>query len=532
MKLLDNPFYILKCLPESPEKTILEQAKIKRTEIGEQLCNNSMNILLDTSKRLEAEVSWFPGFNMDLLTKRICVIYKFFQKYVSNFIFIKTNNYLSEANLLAFGLENEKTANAWNNDEIRLLISYICKNSEKINYLDTKKLIESSRAKGNFPLDISDDQLLYYIDEQKKYYRQVLFNFIIQLDSDRINEILTDIIKDPANNGESNCKWLLFQQIIDDYETQNSEFYQEQKNKINRIVDRMINSYELLDSSSSEVDNELIEILSLLVKVTEPIKALKINNGQNYEYFESIFNSIRDLYLKAINEYSNYTFSYKLIKLCQLYFNDISNLSELIENDRRALDELIYREQHKDDLFYEWGNNPKKSIKADESYITINNKNQYSFNQIIKYKISKPDSNGFTLSFIVKHGKGPIQIKIPNKDFYEKLKDLFLKKVAIPLTFDYADILREGNEIRLGKLAINDDGVELSGKSFFMNNTKMFSWNQIKNINFDDYSINIIGPGSFKVSESLDVDYNMEVIKLMLIVFKSKGLSGRLSDNL
>ena len=123
MKLLDNPFYILKCLPESTEKAILEQVKSKSSEIGEQLCINSKNILLDSSKRLQAEVSWFPGFQLDSLTKKICIVYKFFNKYISNFIFVKTNNYLAEANLLAFGLENEKNANSWDNDDIRLLIT-------------------------------------------------------------------------------------------------------------------------------------------------------------------------------------------------------------------------------------------------------------------------------------------------------------------------------------------------------------------------------------------------------------------------
>ncbi len=108
MKLIDNPFYILKCLPESKEETIIEQVKNKSSELGEQLCIKYKDILLDPSKRLEAEVSWFPGFQLDSLYKRICIINKFFNKYISNFILIKTNNYLAEANLLAFGLEKKK----------------------------------------------------------------------------------------------------------------------------------------------------------------------------------------------------------------------------------------------------------------------------------------------------------------------------------------------------------------------------------------------------------------------------------------
>ena len=532
MKLIDNPFYILKCLPESNEKTILEQVKSKSSEIGEQLCFNSKDILLNPSKRLEAEVSWFPGFGIDSLTKRICIVYKYFNKYISNFIFIKTNNYLAEANLLAFGLENEKDAKSWSNEDIRLLISYLCKNSEKINIEDIKRNIELSRSKANFPLNITNEQLSFFIEEQKKYYKQVLFKFIIQIDSKRINKILTDILNDAEINGESNCYWSLYEQVINDYESYYYDFFQKQKNIITQIIDKMSNSYEL-SSKNYTVDEKLDENLILLNNVAEPIKTLKKTRGQNFEYYDNIYYLIRELYLKASNEFSNYNFSNELIRLCKIYFYDLKNLCVLIEEDRKDLDALIYQESNKDVLFYAWGDNPnKKSIKTDDSSIIINNDKIIYYNHIIKYKFSKPEDNGSTLSVICKHSKGPIQIKIPNKEFSEKLKDMLMKKVATLLTFDYLDLLKEGNELQFGKLVFNDYGIKLPGKSFFINNTKSFTWNEIKDISFENNEITIIGPGSYKISESLDADYNLEVLKLMLIVFKSRGLCGRFSENL
>lgn len=216
-----------------------------------------------------------------------------------------------------------------------------------------------------------------------------------------------------------------------------------------------------------------------------------------------------------------------------IYFYDLKNLCVLIEEDRKDLDALIYQESNKDVLFYAWGDNPnKKSIKTDDSSIIINNDKIIYYNQIIKYKFSKLDNNGSTLSVICKHSKGPIQIKIPNKEFSEKLKDMLMKKVATLLTFDYLDLLREGNELQFGKLVFNDYGIKLPGKSFFINNTKSFTWNEIKDISFENNEITIIGPGSYRISESLDADYNLEVLKLMLIVFKSRGLCGRFSENL
>ena len=170
MRLLDNPFYILKCLPESSEKTILEQAKIKSSEIDEQLCTNSKNILLDPSKRLEAEISWFPGFDIKTVTERVKAVFSDTKKYVSDLIINKTKNYLAEANFLTFGLEHVKDTSDWSKDDIRLAASFLCSFCEKINVSDSIKKVVSSREKSKFPTNILEEDALQYIDEQKQYY--------------------------------------------------------------------------------------------------------------------------------------------------------------------------------------------------------------------------------------------------------------------------------------------------------------------------------------------------------------------------
>ena len=50
-------------------------------------------------------------------------------------------------------------------------------------------------------------------------------------------------------------------------------------------------------------------------------------------------------------------------------------------------------------------------------------------------------------------------------------------------------------------------------------------------ISVRDDKITIIAPGSYSVSKRLDADYNAEVIKGMLYIFISKGLSGKISGN-
>ena len=61
MTIKDNPFYILNASPRDSKQILHEKAEDKAFELPEEVCRNAERILLNPKKRLEAEVSWFPG---------------------------------------------------------------------------------------------------------------------------------------------------------------------------------------------------------------------------------------------------------------------------------------------------------------------------------------------------------------------------------------------------------------------------------------------------------------------------------------
>ena len=94
MKLIDNPFYILKCMPESSKSTIHEQAEERSFDIDENICKNAENILINPKKRLQAEISWFPGFEIKTVSDRVKAVITDSRKYISDLIICKTKNLL------------------------------------------------------------------------------------------------------------------------------------------------------------------------------------------------------------------------------------------------------------------------------------------------------------------------------------------------------------------------------------------------------------------------------------------------------
>ena len=61
MYLIENPFYLLKASPKDNRKKLLKLADEAAFDMDSIKANESRSILSNPRKRLEAEISFFPG---------------------------------------------------------------------------------------------------------------------------------------------------------------------------------------------------------------------------------------------------------------------------------------------------------------------------------------------------------------------------------------------------------------------------------------------------------------------------------------
>ena len=61
MYLIENPFYLLKASPKDNRQKLLELADEAAFDMDSIKANESRSILSNPRKRLEAEISFFPG---------------------------------------------------------------------------------------------------------------------------------------------------------------------------------------------------------------------------------------------------------------------------------------------------------------------------------------------------------------------------------------------------------------------------------------------------------------------------------------
>ena len=542
MKLLDNPFYILKCLPESSKSTILEQADNRSFDIDEQRCTDAKNILLNPKKRLEAEICWFPGLDFKDINERINHIYRNMQDYVSNFFFIKTKFYLAESNLLAFGLdlEKEKNVNEWSEDNLRFVASFLCSFSEKINIEQIKKYIIESRAKAKFPSNISDEEINFYINEQKKYYKESLYSFLKKVEQSKLISVLSKLIEESTELGKQNCKWSLLEEVIYDYELDKKDFFEKQKTEIDKKLE-LLSNINLDNNLSNDLllqnYKELKDSLQSLNNIIYPIKLLKKSRGIDDEFLLKILYSIRNLSLHFANDLENYEYALRLNKLCEEFFSELRKTSSLINNDKidllgiiNRLSEMKERKHREMNILCEWEDlQGKHCIKTDENSITINKTQTYNFKDITKISWGS-QYNNFIIQFKTENMTLPVVLLPTNQNDYFKITNVLWEGSGKLLFNSYLRDLRESKCIKIADIVLYDYGMELKESAWFFPSVKMFTWKEIISVNKEEDKLVVIGPENYKLEINMAEEFNVYVISEILRLFFYYGKGIRISD--
>ena len=530
-------------MPESSRSTIHEQAEEKSFDIDENLCKKAENILINPKKRLEAEISWFPGLDIKTVTERVKEVFSDTRKYISDLIINKTKNYLAEANLLAFGLEQVKDTSDWSKDDLRLAASFLCSFCEKINVDDCITKIVASREKSKFPTNILEEDASQYIDEQKSYYEKTLYEFFQKIDSDIAVEILTKMVDESTDNGNNPSKWYLFENLLSKYEKDLSGFIAEENALIEKDIEILNGLVTSENNDYNDLLNQLHNDLKNWKRVIYPIMVIKSSRGLNDENCEYLFYALRKLMLISTNNHNNYHFSLRLTKISKSIFAELRSVRERLEEDDHILNNLVQKaddEARENKKFMEFscvfGRVYKTSVKTDEKAITINDKEVYKFDDIdrIKWNTKKDNSilenESFYIEFTVKNRKIPILLNIDSELVYSRIREILWRAVSSKLLNKYLKELSSGRKIILGPITLFDYGIELVDKGFIFSTTQMFTWKDIEYVNLENGVFEVKGPENFNLSVNIDCEYNLYAIYALLTLFLKHGNGIRISS--
>lgn len=182
MKLQENPFYILDVSVRATKQEILAAAEDKSLFEDFETVENAKNALLDSSRRLEAELAWFPSASdadCDVLKKfadPTCLYYELLRNWISGDVdltsrsftryfgereeVIKNLEFYDKLNvkLLIFNAKDYTTGDNWKilgKDILQIILEYEMYCQERSKSLCA--IINKNRIEAGIPTVTSDD---------------------------------------------------------------------------------------------------------------------------------------------------------------------------------------------------------------------------------------------------------------------------------------------------------------------------------------------------------------------------------------
>ena len=173
MNIKDNPFFLLGASPIDTKEVLHNKTEEKTRDLPEDVCRNAESILLNPQKRLQAEISWFPGVSPAQSHEMTVKIVNDAENLNYDQSFYNQFAGVSKANALALFLSNLPEISSTGLEIIQIIVCDFCEATARIDLEKTRYLINEDRITSGFPEIAVPEGIQQCLDEQQIFYRKI-----------------------------------------------------------------------------------------------------------------------------------------------------------------------------------------------------------------------------------------------------------------------------------------------------------------------------------------------------------------------
>ena len=334
MDLLQNPFYLLNATTRDNRKRIMTLSEERCLLLDADKCTHARSILTNPRKRLSAEISWLPG----LRPKRIAELLSLLTTSVMDILHIDNLTPIAYANLVAAGvtrLPNNTSAEAtkW--------ITELARAFEDIDSETLCDVLNEERTVSGFP-EITDlSGIESEIQEQRRFYRDVIKQALDKLPTDELVAAVTTIANEATNNGQIQAP-LLIDDMISTYEVEAQEFLAKEEENIKIVIGNIRGAVEAKqkDTSIFPMITQLSQLIKNWTMIARPIQVARSGQGLDHEASRHIAICVRELAIYLFNEHDRLAIARQLTSILKMEFAGNFEISDLITEDANTLEEI------------------------------------------------------------------------------------------------------------------------------------------------------------------------------------------------
>jgi hypothetical protein len=333
-----NPFYILEVTTRDKRQKIVEMAEEKSLEIDEEVCQTAQSVLIIPSKRLNAEIDWFPGVSPSRVKKILSKLNSGNIEEIEQYGLPP----IAKVNILLEVLQNESIK--FSKSSLKNIINEIVDAFDSIDIETVVRDINEDRDIAGFPNIENYDLVESFLDEKRRTIVKSILARLDKLDTSDLIELMTEVVEDATDNGEKQASQLI-DDLVDDYKLHTHDFLEEEAEKILQAIN-------VIKKQASEGEQTLQPIVKKLLfgikkwdDVAQPIQLNSKSRGIDDQISQKLAYALRGLAIDLYNNYNMMNISKKIFLTLLQLFRELPDIEDLVQEDIQTLQELEARKK-------------------------------------------------------------------------------------------------------------------------------------------------------------------------------------------
>lgn len=331
--LHQTPYAILGVTTRDDRRRIVELAEEKSLELDHDVCQKARSDLTNPRTRLSAEIAWLPGVSPRKASQLV-------ENLTHDPMAVREESglpTLAHLNLLAAAFEavdGEHDA-----EDLASFIQEVAYLVDDIDPEDVLRDINEDRAVSGFPEVRALDQIEAELAERKRYYRSAIKDALDRLPPTTLVQVMTDTVEGVTLGGVDHAPELI-DDLVDSYEVETQGFLQKEAENVHKLIKAARDSAKSGEAAVKPYVDKLDAVARNWDKVAQPIQLSAKARGIDHEASRDLAYEIRSLAIDLFNTHDMLTQSQRLTGLLQELFAELPEVSERVEQDADALNDI------------------------------------------------------------------------------------------------------------------------------------------------------------------------------------------------
>jgi hypothetical protein len=328
-----NAFWLLGATTRDDRRRIVELAEGKALDHDHDTCQKARADLTSPRTRLAVEVAWLPGVSPKKAAQLV-------RQILQDPLAARTETglpSLAHANLMVAAFEAVDAEDSA--DEVAKFIQEMAHLVDELSIDDVLRDINEDRAVSGFPEIKARDQVENELAERKRHYRGVIKEALNRLPPATLVDAMTRAVVSGTASGEQHAPELI-DNLVDSYEVEVQEFLQKEAENVHKLIKAARDSVNAGEAAVKPYVDKLDAVARNWDKVAQPIQLSAKARGIGHEASRDLAYEIRSLAIDLFNKHDMLTQSQRLTGLLQELFAEVPDVSERVEQDADALDDI------------------------------------------------------------------------------------------------------------------------------------------------------------------------------------------------